>query len=388
MAPADDDDLAQWRDDPLVRALTAGGSAAELAGEDAAVAAFRAAARRPRRRHIGRLGTGATTIVVAVALSGGVAAAYTHSLPEPLQSVAHGLLGPVGVPAPAAPHHPTRLATVASGPGHARTLTGGAGTTPPPASPSATPTPVGPPVASRPHRSAAGPARPSPSAVATLLAPAEPSPPSSPSPSPTPSPTPSLSPTPAPPPPPAALVAAAARRRVVVGHGDRVTGRLTDANGEPVAGHRVRFFERTADDPSWHRIAVRRSGEDGMVSMHVADLTSNTRLRLGAGHGVHSEVIRIVVIPVVTATVSPDGDNYDVAVTTSGARSGDKVVLLRRRHGHWVKVTDTTLDDNAGAAFVVPIPKSATVHYRVIVRSTSAHGPGITRFTTSPSTSG
>jgi hypothetical protein len=71
-----------------------------LAGEDAAMAAFRAAgpSRRRRRRTI-RLATGATALVAAMAVTGGVAAAYPTTLPEPVQNAIHTVLGPIGVPA-------------------------------------------------------------------------------------------------------------------------------------------------------------------------------------------------------------------------------------------------------------------------------------------------
>src|SRR5438309_4954989 len=96
------DDLDEWANDPVVRALHADGTAQELAGLDPVLAEFRAAvpSLRPTRRLAHRLGTGATTVIVAVGLTGGVAAAaYTRTLPGPLQSAMHSLLGPLGVPA-------------------------------------------------------------------------------------------------------------------------------------------------------------------------------------------------------------------------------------------------------------------------------------------------
>src|SRR5438309_11634852 len=95
------DELSEWVDDPLVQALQAPGTADELLGVEDMVAEFRAAVpRRSRRRLVHRVGTGATTVIVAIGLTGGVAAAaYTRTLPAPLQSAMHSLLGPVGVPA-------------------------------------------------------------------------------------------------------------------------------------------------------------------------------------------------------------------------------------------------------------------------------------------------
>jgi hypothetical protein len=84
----------------------------ELAGEDAAVAAFWAARRSVHTTCPARsrpvlskfLGAKAVALAVAGTLSvGGVAAAATGSLPEAAQRVAHDLLGNMGVPAPDAP---------------------------------------------------------------------------------------------------------------------------------------------------------------------------------------------------------------------------------------------------------------------------------------------
>ena len=69
------DELDQWRDDELVRALRAPGTAHELADQERYVAAFRAS-RTPRGNvspaaGVRRLGAGRTTVVAVVALSSG-----------------------------------------------------------------------------------------------------------------------------------------------------------------------------------------------------------------------------------------------------------------------------------------------------------------------------
>ena len=95
------DDLAPWADDDLVRALRAPGTATELAEQEQYVGAFREAGRSTvrslPRRAAGRLGAGGTAVVVTVALTSGVAAAYTGNLPDPVQQVAHSV---IGAPAP------------------------------------------------------------------------------------------------------------------------------------------------------------------------------------------------------------------------------------------------------------------------------------------------
>jgi hypothetical protein len=99
--------------DQLVSALTADGRPDELAGRDAALAAFRAtsrrgaaggAASRPHRMPFRRpltagpkrlAAVGATLVVAATGLT---AAAYTQALPGPAQDLAHTVFAGLGVP--------------------------------------------------------------------------------------------------------------------------------------------------------------------------------------------------------------------------------------------------------------------------------------------------
>ena len=85
----------------LLRAAAAPARATELAGEDAARRAFvtvRAAAPPPRHRRPTRL---AVLVAAGVLCLGGVAAAATGTLPDPVQSAAHTALQSVGVSVPA-----------------------------------------------------------------------------------------------------------------------------------------------------------------------------------------------------------------------------------------------------------------------------------------------
>ncbi len=97
----------------VTAAAAAPGRPDELAGEDAAVAAFRAVQRpgdsKPVRSRSLRL---AALVGAAVLLLGGVAgAASTGALPDGAQAVAHDTLGAVGVSVPApAPTRATRVA--------------------------------------------------------------------------------------------------------------------------------------------------------------------------------------------------------------------------------------------------------------------------------------
>src|SRR3954454_10838318 len=139
-----DDDLARWVDDDLVRALRAPGTTAELAEQEHYAAAFREArgtsaqVRSLPRRAAGRLGAGGTAVVLTVALSSGMAAAYTGHLPDPVQQIAHSVIG-APAPAPGAgragagPIRPGHDLSPAA-PGSSPTSSPSDGTTAPPAS--------------------------------------------------------------------------------------------------------------------------------------------------------------------------------------------------------------------------------------------------------------
>ena len=91
--------------DHLIKALTADGYPDELAGRDAALAAFRAAYGQPRRQPrfspwlsgSRRLSTVAAAALVA-GIAGVTAAAYAQALPAPVQHIAYSVLSPLGVP--------------------------------------------------------------------------------------------------------------------------------------------------------------------------------------------------------------------------------------------------------------------------------------------------
>src|SRR5262249_20210306 len=76
--------------------------------EERFVTAYRAAGRSNvrslPRRAVGRLGAGGTAVVVTVALTSGVAAAYTRHLPDPVQRFAHTLIAVIPPAAPGRQH--------------------------------------------------------------------------------------------------------------------------------------------------------------------------------------------------------------------------------------------------------------------------------------------
>jgi hypothetical protein len=375
---AHDDDLDMWDDDPLVRALRAPGSSDELAGEDDALAAFRAAVpRRSRRRLARRMGTGAGTLAVAVALSGGVAAAYTHTLPDPVQRVAHSWFGDIGVGAPTAARvAPTHRNRPHSGHGPGNRVAPVAGRATAPTTGGTTPNPVVSPGASaRPATKQTPRPAGQPSHSTQPTAAAQPTPVTSPKPTPTPS---------SPPRPrlvPAAVSGTVSAQRVAAQASVTLSGRLTTSSGAAVPGRRVIAQWRPAGQHQrWAPIGSARTDSDGNVAITTPALSRSTHLRLKAPHRVHSEVSTVVVVPTVEASIARNGKSYNVTITSSGLQPGDTVVVARRLRGHHTVVGRVRVDGSGTARLTIAVPKRKNVTFHVLTRRTASHAAAATTF--------
>jgi hypothetical protein len=373
------DDLNPWQDTPLVQALTASGTSDELSGEGAALAAFRTSSPARRRRGVVRLlGTGATSVALLGVIGGGVAAAaYTRSLPDHVQSFVHDVFAPIGVPAPDKKndHGPeSQLATgaVPQGSSSGSATRSGAAS----ASPNAAPSPS----ASRPSTGPHPAVAPSAAIQPTASASAAPQVSASVSPSP------SLSATgPAGDPSTWTMSSAASRQNVRVHQNVLVSGTLVDAAGQPVADQRVAVRTHVPGTTGWQRVAVRRTTDDGSVRARLADLTENRVVVLGAGHGVHSSPLRIVVRPAlsVSVTQSSDGTSYIVTVTADGGDAGDRVNVLKHTPQGWTPVGQSQLDSSSSASFAIGAPRQQK-RYVVRLPATQPHGAAQARFVLQP----
>jgi hypothetical protein len=298
----------------LVRALTAVGTADELADRPAALAMFRDrftdGRRRPRRL---RSAFSRSTAAAAIALAAGIAAAYAAVLPAPVQHIAYRVLGSIGVP------DTNRHAPPA---GAVRSVT----SIPPTPSARASagcPCPAGP---------SGGDAGPS-------------------------------------------LVLAAARAQIPAG-GDAVLSGRVSPGGRPEAGVRVRLFERPAGRPDWRAAGSAVTDGSGQVTWTVRHLTADAAFRLAVPRSGVSRAVLVTVIPAVHLGVAA-GQQPDMAVLTARAplaQAGDAVVLQERSGGIWYRVGERVLGPGHLASFRVLIPLSGGAEYRVILPRTSAHG--------------
>jgi hypothetical protein len=336
------DDESQWDSDPLVRALRAPGTPQELAGQSEFVAAYRA--QQPRgsvRRLVGRFGIGATTAVTTIALSAGVAAAYGRVLPDPVQRIAHSVLGPVGVPAPTTGKQ--KLPVVAP--------TGSVTAPRTSATPGARATPSGKPLPTSATTSAGSVRTTQPSQT----------------PAPTDLPTPTSSPTTTATPgvhrTPSSVSAAASDRKVLAGSTVTVTGLVAAQDGTALRGRLVRLMGRAGG--KWTELATGRTNRTGYVALETPTLEENTGLRLSVGHGVRSALVGVVVLPVLRAGVAEAAGTTTVTITTRGGREGDVVTAYRRKGDSWVAVGSAQLDADGTATLAVPTPRRSV---RLVLR--------------------
>lgn len=352
-----DDDLSPFRDDPVFKALSAPPTEAELAGEADAVAAFQAAVPpRRSRRSAARVAAGSSAAVVTLALTGGVAAAYTNSWPHSVQKELYQDFHSIGVPSPKATHAKAASSTPPVAPPPPTVAT-----TPVPVDTGGTPKPRTTPT-SQPSPKVSPSATPSLSVVIPSSTPTT-----------SPSPTPSSTQSP---------IAAASLTmsispgtRVSAGAALTVNGKLAAADGSAIANHRVVLAERIVGEPGWHRIGgPLRTSSSGEVSFSVASLQRNVRLVLRARRHVHSTVQEVVVIPIIYVQVapsSPGATSTTVSVTVKGAQPGDVVVV--RQIGVRERGQRTTLDGSGSATFTVAVSPTQAIHYRAVVRRTRTH---------------
>jgi hypothetical protein len=335
MTERPEDDLATWADDDLVRALRAPGTATELAEQEQYAAAFREAhgsnVRVLPRRAAGRFGAGGTAVVVTVALTSGVAAAFTGHLPDPVQRVAHSV---IGAPAPdtAGRHHGDvigprdRTTTPSSDPGTRD------------ADPSASPA-TGSPTATASGQLERHGTAPSPGGDAPTRAPSSgtTTPPTSSGAS------------------ASAMTMSASTHRVGLGQTLTLTGVVTDDTGAALPERPVVLQVR--GPRHWRPVLETTSDASGLATAPTPAITRNARFRWHADRGVSSDRWLVRMVPTLTLSADVGGSRTMLSVSTSGTWAGDRFQVLRHVAGRTTPVRRAQVDASGSASVSVVTPR-------------------------------
>jgi len=367
--------------DQLFRILTAGPAPDELAGEQNALAMFRAnvspvagpapadgttangttqpipAGRRatsPKRsaRHLfggpARWGVRLAAAGV-IALGGAMTAAYAAALPAPVQDLAHQVLGVIGVPDA---HHHHHAAThrprghhVAAPPGQSSTSPGG-----------------------QTHPSQV--AKPSTSAHAS----------GSPTASPTASPSSSAAAG------PAVLSASASNAVIEAGSQPLIDGRLT-RTGTGIKGVTVTLIERLAGRRHWHIAGTGQTTSGGNVAITGPPLATNAVFRLRIPGKVHSASVRVTVTPQVTVVLTAGAARLRdlLTATTQYAHRGNVVWLqVQSASGSWVNLRSKRLNAGGKTRFFLSGKRLKNKTVRVVLAATAKHGSATSNTQTVP----
>jgi hypothetical protein len=160
-----------------------------------------------------------------------------------------------------------------------------------------------------------------------------------------------------------------------------MSGRLTTSSGAAVPDRRVVAQSRPAGQhQGWTVVGSARTDSDGAVTIDVPALSRTTRLRLKAPRRVHSQVATVVVVPTLGSSLSRNGQQYDVTVTSAGLQPGDTIVVVRRLRRHRTVVARLAVDGSGNAAFTVAAPRKRDVKFHVLTRRTASHAGAKTSF--------
>ena len=330
----------------LFGVLTSGPTPDELSGADAALDMFRGRrppattampgppASKPTSIFNARPARRLATVTVTLAAAAGFAvAAYTSTLPAPIQHAAYRVLGFAGIPDT---HH-------------------GAGGT-----------------AGALHPAGPGPAHGTPGAGSQPSAPAS-APPGA-----------SASAT-SPPAGQAGLSVAAASGRITSDGSDSFTAQLSDP-GQAVAGVSLRLEERAAGQLTWRVVGSAVTDATGGASVTAPALTRNAWFRFaGSGSELSRPVLVVVVPPVSAGVIVGPGGRADVLTVSSPLASPGDVVVLQVWSGmRWRDAAARDLNGSDQVTFMVRSPVKGQ-QYRAVLLGTADHGTSVSATVKVPS---
>lgn len=177
----------------------------------------------------------------------------------------------------------------------------------------------------------------------------------------------------------------AAASQIPAGTAATLAGRLT-AGGKPLAGMTVRLMEHAAGQRGWQVAGRASTDNEGDVTITVPSLITNASFVLTSPDGATSPVVRITVVPYVTAAVGlgSGGVKDYLTVSTLYAHRGDVVLAQVDRNGVWVNWQTGLLDRAGNAVFVLNAHRMQGQVFRVVLLATARHARAVSVQVTIP----
>lgn len=157
-----------------------------------------------------------------------------------------------------------------------------------------------------------------------------------------------------------------------------IDGQFT-RSGTGVQGVTVQLIERFVGHPFWHLAGTAQTTTGGNVAVAVSVVPANAVFRLRDPGVAHSASVLVVVMPPVTATLTPGASGLrDVlAVSTQYAHRGNVVQLEVQTGSSWTYLRQRRLNAAGKAAFVLSGKRLKNLEVRVVLLATARHGESI-----------
>ena len=181
----------------------------------------------------------------------------------------------------------------------------------------------------------------------------------------------------------AGLSVAASSDRITSGGSDTFTGQLSGAS-QVVAGVRLSLEQRVAGQRTWRVAGSGVTGTTGRATVTASGLTQNAWFRF-AGQvtasgqsGVLSQQVAVIVVPPLSVRVAagPGGRGDVLTASSPFASPGDVVVLEQWSGGRWHNVQAHSLNGSRQVSFMVRAPAKPQ-QYRAVLLGTVAHGTSV-----------
>jgi hypothetical protein len=183
----------------------------------------------------------------------------------------------------------------------------------------------------------------------------------------------------------ATVTANAAQAQIPAGDSDTIDGQLTRA-GAGLAGITVSLWELPAEHLKWSLVGRANTGSTGDVAIGVTGLTTNATFRLTDPDGPVSPAVQVSVVPEISTTLvlGPRSVKDYLHVTTKFARPGDTVELAAFHDGTWVVIKQQKLDASGKTIFVFDAHKFSGVKLEVVLLATRRHAQAVSSPLTAP----